>query len=118
MSDDRQVLLTRLYERFNARDVDAAVAMLHPDVDWPNGWRGGREHGREAVRAYWLARWAEIDPQAVPQRTEALGSGGVRVHVHQIVRDTAGTVISDSMVLHDYTFADGLIVRMDFGTIK
>lgn len=117
MSDERHRWLTELYEKFNARDIDAVIAMLHPDVDWPNGWQGGREHGREAVRAYWLAQWAEIDPTVVPQRTATFGNGVVRVYVHQVVRDRAGAVISDSMVLHDYRFADGLVVQMDFGEI-
>ena len=118
MSDEKHAFLTLLYERLNARDIDAAIAMLHPEVDWPNGWKGGREHGRDAVRAYWLAQWSEIDPQVVPQKTATVGNGVVRVHVHQIVRDRTGTVISDSMVLHDYRFADGLVVQMDFGDIE
>lgn len=117
MNDERHDLLSRLYERFNARDIDAVIAVLTPNVDWPNGWKGGREHGREAVRAYWLAQWAEIDPTVVPQKTEVLGAL-VRVHVHQVVRDRTGTVISDSMVLHDYTFVDGLVAKMGIGTVK
>lgn len=29
-------LLTKAYGAFNARDIDAALWMMHPDVDWPN----------------------------------------------------------------------------------
>ena len=36
-----------LYAAFNARDIDAALAGMHPEVDWPNGWEGGRVHGRD-----------------------------------------------------------------------
>jgi hypothetical protein len=32
------------------------------DIDWPNGWEGGRVSGKDAVRAYWTRQWAEIDP--------------------------------------------------------
>jgi hypothetical protein len=34
-------LLQTLYGAFNARDIDAALAGMHPDVDWPNGMEGG-----------------------------------------------------------------------------
>jgi len=35
-------LLTNVYSAFNARDVDAVLAAMSVDVDWPNGWEGGR----------------------------------------------------------------------------
>ena len=114
MDENQKATLVRLYERFNARDIEAVIAMLHPDVDWPNGWEGGRERGRDAVRAYWLRQWAEINPSVVPVTLEAIGDV-VRVHVHQVVRGLDGTVLSDSVVLHDYRFTDGLVTRMDFG---
>jgi hypothetical protein len=112
MDKSYEATLVRLYERFNARDVDAVIAMLHADVDWPNGWEGGREQGRDAVRAYWLRQWAEINANVVPVKIEAIGEV-MRVHVHQVVRDLTGAVLSDSVVLHDYRFVDGLVTRMD-----
>jgi hypothetical protein len=45
-----QDLLTRTYGAFNARDIDAVLAVLHPEVDWPNGMEGGRVHGHAAER--------------------------------------------------------------------
>jgi hypothetical protein len=36
MSEQERLLL-RAYQAFNARDDEAALALLHPDVDWPNG---------------------------------------------------------------------------------
>lgn len=44
MTEEEQ-LLRRAYEAFNARDIDAALALMHLDVDWPNGMEGGRERG-------------------------------------------------------------------------
>ena len=29
-------LIRDLYASFNARDIEAVIAALHPDVDWPN----------------------------------------------------------------------------------
>ena len=51
-------LLAATYKAFNAREIDTVLAMLHPEVDWPNGMEGGRVHGRENVREYWTRQWA------------------------------------------------------------
>lgn len=45
-------LLAAAYEAFNARDMDAVLAMTNPDLDWPNGMEGGRIRGRGDVRDY------------------------------------------------------------------
>ena len=41
-----RALLVKTYAAFNARDVDATLAAMHPDVDWPNGMEGGRVRDR------------------------------------------------------------------------
>ena len=63
-----------LYEAFNRRDIDAVLAMMNEEVDWPHAWKGGRLSGREAVRGYWTAQWAE---NRSPRRT-TLGHRGCR----------------------------------------
>lgn len=60
-----------LYEAFNHRDSDRVLAMMSDEVDWPNAWQGGRLVGREAVRHYWSAQWAEIDPRVEPPPSSA-----------------------------------------------
>jgi len=40
--------LRAAYEAFNARDLESALALMHPEVDWPNAWEGGRVTGRDA----------------------------------------------------------------------
>jgi hypothetical protein len=101
-----------LYEAFNARDIDAALAGMHPDVDWPNGMEGGRVHGRDAVRAYWRRQFALIDSHVEPESFRDTG-GRIEVRVHQVVRDPGGALLSESHVQHAYTLRDGLVARMD-----
>jgi hypothetical protein len=48
----REDQMRSLYAAFNARDVATCLAAMTPDVDWANGWEGGRVVGREAVRDY------------------------------------------------------------------
>src|SRR3954451_11636697 len=70
-----QALLEVLYERFNARDVDAILPSLAPDVEWPNGWEGGYVRGRDAVRDYWTRQWRAMDASSnrPPGRQEPRG---------------------------------------------
>jgi hypothetical protein len=107
-----------LYEAFNARDIDATLAGTSEDVDWPNGWQGGREQGHEAVRAYWMRQWAEIDPHVDPVSIITRPDGRVAVDVHQVVRDLRGELLSDDRVVHVYELRDGLVVRMDIEEAK
>jgi ketosteroid isomerase-like protein len=46
-------LLRHLYDRFNARDLEALLTTMHPHVVWANGMEGGHVHGRDGVREYW-----------------------------------------------------------------
>jgi hypothetical protein len=102
-----------LYDAFNARDIDAALASMHPDVNWPNMIEGGREHGHGAVRAYWEKQFETTDPRVEPERVTPMGDDQVVIDVHQVIRDKSGAVIVDSKVQHVYTLRDGLIESMD-----
>ena len=115
MLADRE-LLTRTYDAFNARDVEAALAAMHPDVDWPNGMEGGRVHGHRGVRDYWTRQWRSIDPRVEPRRFATDETGRIVVDVHQVVRDLQGNVVSDRMVQHVYLIEDGLIRGMEIRT--
>lgn len=106
-------LLRKTYEAFNRRDMDAVLATMHPDVDWPNGMEGGRVHGREAVRQYWLRQWSQIDPRVEPGGFFADPTGAVVVDVHQVVRDLSGNLLAERMVQHVYRIDQGLIRSMD-----
>ena len=45
-------LLRAAYAAFNARDIDAALVLMAPDVEWPRAFKGGFVQGPEAIRAY------------------------------------------------------------------
>lgn len=110
---EQEALLRGAYDAFNARDIEAALALMHPDVDWPNAMEGRREHGHDAVRAYWTRQFGLIDSRVEPVGFESDHEGRVVVEVHQVVRDLDGKVISNGRVEHVYALRDGLIERMD-----
>jgi ketosteroid isomerase-like protein len=106
-------VLRQVYADFNARDIDAVLAMMTPDVDWPNGWEGGRVHGHDAVRDYWTRQWAAIDSSVEPVGFTEAEDGRIAVEVQQTVKDLDGNVLSEGLVSHVYTLRDGLVARMD-----
>jgi len=108
-------LLNMLYQRFNARDMEAVLATMHGDVLWANGMEGGHVSGHEGVRGYWTRQWAMIDPHVEPVSFSTPADGSTEVEVHQIVRDLNGRILSDKMVRHIFRMDDGLIRRFDIG---
>jgi ribosomal protein S18 acetylase RimI-like enzyme/ketosteroid isomerase-like protein len=113
MSEQHDRLLRRAYEAFNARDIEGTLALMHPDVDWPNGMEGGRLHGHWEVREYWRRQFDLIDSSVEPRHIERRPDGQVAVTVRQVVRGCTGKVISEGTVEHRYVINEGLIERMD-----
>jgi ketosteroid isomerase-like protein len=111
---DAESTLRAAYAAFNGRDLDAALELMHPDVDWPNAWEGGRVRGRAAVRRYWERQFAAISSHVEPERFAEEADGSLTVEVHQVVHE-AGTErpIADSRVRHRFRLEDGLVARMD-----
>jgi ketosteroid isomerase-like protein len=113
MSEPEETLRAA-YRAFNARDIEAATELMHPEVDWPNAWEGGRVVGRSAVRDYWTRQFASISGKVEPEGFTSEPDGSITVDVHQVVHDArSGALVSDSHVRHRYRIEDGLIVRMD-----
>ena len=106
-------LLRAAYVAFNARDIDAALALMTLDVAWPRAFKGGFVRGHEEVRAYWTEQWSEIDPHVEPVAFHPDAAGQVLVDVHQVVRDLSGTVLADEHVGQRFTFEHGLIKAME-----
>lgn len=119
MNNDMDVL-ARIYERFNARDIDGVLATLADDVAWANGMEGGHVHGREAVRQYWTRQWAIVSPHVDPVSYDQTADGSIVVQVRQTVWDLEGKPLQDQthglhdkLVGHVFRFQDGKVVRFD-----
>jgi ketosteroid isomerase-like protein len=104
--------LRSMYAAFNARDVEACLAAMTPDVDWANGWEGGRVIGRDAVRDYWRRQWEAIETTAEPTAVTERPDGTIEVAVHLVARDHDGSVVQDGHGRHVYTFRGDLVERM------
>ena len=106
-------LLERLYDSFNARDIGAALATMHPDVIWANGLEGGHVHGHDGVRDYWTRQWAMMDSHAEPSGFSIGEDGTAYVEVHLTACDLHGNALFDAKASHVFQIEDGLIRRFD-----
>lgn len=119
MGKDTEVL-KRMYDHFNARNIDGVLAVLADDVAWANGMDGGHVHGREAVREYWTRQWAVVSPHVDPVSFDTAADGSVVAKVQQSVRDLDGKPLQDQahglrdkMVGHVFRFQGGKVTRFD-----
>ena len=115
MEDDVK-FLERLYDRFNARDIESVLTALADDVAWANGMDGGHVHGREAVRAYWTRQWTMVSPLGFHRTTD----GAIIAEVRQSVRDLEGKPLEgqthglkDKTVGHVFRLREGKVARFD-----
>lgn len=108
-----ETLIKTAYNAFNGRDLETALSVMHPEVEWPNGMEGGTVYGHSGVREYWTRQWGLIDPSVIPTRLTHLEDGRVLVDVHQVVRDLNGNLLKDGMIQHVYQFQDGFVKSME-----
>jgi ketosteroid isomerase-like protein len=118
--DDDVKFLERLYDRFNARDIDSVLTALADDVAWANGMDGGHVHGREAVRAYWTRQWTMVSPHVEPLAFRRTQDGAILAEVRQSVRDLEGKPLEgqkhglkDKTVGHVFRLRKGKVARFD-----
>ncbi|BDA83475.1 ketosteroid isomerase [Aureimonas sp. SA4125] len=115
-------LVSHIYERFNARDIDGVLAALCDDVAWSNGMDGGHVHGHAALREYWTRQWALVSPHVEPKEIARGTDGSIVVDVLQSIRDLDGNPLEgqthglkDRMVAHVFHFQKGKVARFDIG---
>src|SRR6478609_1894340 len=89
MDNDVKVL-ERIYDRFNARDIDAVLAVLTDDVAWANGMDGGHVHGHQALRDYWTRQWSIVSPHVEPVSVRRTADGRIAAEVIQTITDLDG----------------------------
>jgi hypothetical protein len=113
-------ILKRLYDCFNARDIDGVLVALTDDVAWANGMDGGHVHGCEAVRAYWTRQWSMVSPHVEPVEFRKVEDDTIIAEVRQSVYDLDGKPLQgqthglkDKTVGHVFRFRDGKVTRFD-----
>ena len=123
---DKEIeVLKRMYNCFNARDIDGVLGALSDDVAWANGMEGGYVHGREGIREYWTRQWAVVSPHVEPVSFDRAQDGSIFVQVRQSVRDLQGRPLQDQThglrdktVGHVFHFQGGKVTRFDIQDVS
>lgn len=111
--DDRHDTIDRLWDALNRQDIDAAAALLHPDVDWQDLMNGGRRTGVADVRLYWAGLFGIMRPESTSLTFTPTEDGRVAVQVLHSIRDPQGKFWAEETVTHLFGFKDGLLSSMD-----
>lgn len=103
-------LLLQAYAAHNRRDLEALLALVSDDVDWPDDPR--RLDGKAQVCAYWTEQWSRTRTHDQPVTLTRHKDGRVTVTVDQVVRAPDGTVISRGRFLHLHRLQSGRLAAM------
>jgi hypothetical protein len=116
---DLPVAIRGAYEAVNHGDIEAALSLMCHDVDWPNTVEGGREHGRDAVRAYWTRLFGLLVPRFDLLCVRAGERDRIVVHAYQRFNDPAtDRPLAHQHVEHVFTLRGALVARMDASELK
>jgi ketosteroid isomerase-like protein len=109
----QRALLEEAFKAFNARDLAAVRATLHPDVVWPDTLDSGPSFvGREATMAQFAHIFATIVPNIHLIRVLSETSDALSVEAQYSVESPDGHVWTDTRATLTYHFKDGLLVGM------
>jgi NAD(P)-dependent dehydrogenase (short-subunit alcohol dehydrogenase family)/ketosteroid isomerase-like protein len=109
-------VVRRAYHAFNEHDVEAGVALMDAEVDWPDMSKDGSIHGQAGVREHWRDQFRQADPRIEVRDIAERDHGVVEAQVRQIVRAPDGRKLADQRLVHVFTFAGGRIKRLDVRT--
>ena len=111
--DARRKLLLQFYKALDDKDVEALMALLHPDVDFPSQLDGTRAHGFAEVRAYYVRAFGMVNAESTPTAFHSRPDGSMEVQVHHHVTSLEGALWHEGPVNYRFEFRDGLITRFD-----
>jgi hypothetical protein len=107
--DKITLLLKKAYYALNTRDIDAALATMHPNVIWQNSMEERLVEGHSSLREYWTKQWEMVDPDVEPVSIIYDKCGKATANVHQVIRDLNENIIKDEIVQHICLIEDDLI---------
>jgi ketosteroid isomerase-like protein len=113
MSEENVEIVRRLYRAMDARDVEAAAELVHPDAEWiPDSRVGeGPARGRENVIRFFTDRAEMFDELRVEIERFWETDDRVLVFVRVTGRGAASGAAFDIRIGHLWTVRDGVVVR-------
>jgi ketosteroid isomerase-like protein len=113
MSEENMEIVRRLYRAMDARDVEAAAELAHPDTEWIPDRRVGEGpvRGRENVIRFFTDRAEMFDEFRVETERFWETDDRVLVFVRVTGRGAASGATFDIRICHLWTVRDRVVVR-------
>lgn len=111
-------LLRKVYGAFNARNADAALALMQPAVEWAKGEEGGFVRGQAGVRELWARQWKQGDSRIETLSFSPGPDGRLAVDVRYFTRRKTADVFDMNIVRHVFRMRAGLIDSMEARTLE
>ncbi len=80
-TDRNTAVVTSLYERFNADDIDGIEALCHPEVELLDVPSGVVFRGHDGIRN-WMQTWKTAAPDSQTEVTSIIAAGEIVVTEH------------------------------------
>jgi len=110
---NRIAILQMAYELFDRRDVDSLLALMTPDIEWPNLLDDSLLQGRREVRSYWEALWSVAKPRLVPKDFVEEGDHVVVAAEIEVFDPEGRSLGPPSVGIHRFTFRGDLVARFE-----
>jgi len=109
--------IRRSYEAFNRGDLDGALEVMHPEIEWQTyivpGPGGGTYHGREGVRQLWSdARGVFGDFRNEPERFFDVAPERVVAFIRVCGVGKESGAFVEARIAHVITMKDGMAIRV------
>lgn len=107
------VKIRQMYDRWNARDIDAVLQCISEDCFWKADLDGPVIQGREGVRKFWDSLSREGRIRLVPVEFQEIAPDRFRILVDHERRDVAGRVVWAGPLNHIVVMREGLITEVN-----
>jgi ketosteroid isomerase-like protein len=102
-------LIVRYYEALARRDVEAVMAMTHPQAAFGDFLEGGDLTGSAAIRAFYHRLFDTLAPDFDLIAVTIQPDGRMRAEMQVATHDSSGHLWSDTCSYALYDLVDGLI---------
>ncbi|ALL13064.1 nuclear transport factor 2 family protein [Caulobacter henricii] len=119
-SQDKAVtlVLSALHRAIEDHDIEAVVALFHPEARIPESLDQGLLVGHEQIRAYFLRQFVEIQVSTRLLWVHPLPDDRADAIVHVTVHDPRGDLQWEGQVSASYRLDQGLIAEMTFALLS
>lgn len=108
MSADADLII-RYYDALAHRDIEAAMAMTHPEAEFVDFLEGGHLTGSAAIRAFYQRLFDTLAPDFDLIAVTLQSDGRMRAEMQVATHDRSGQLWSDTRSYAFYAVVDGLV---------